>query len=78
MKAPGVADVGPPNPDLKNSPIVDDEIEEGEYAGIDESVEVCYFNGIRYASGDYVYSGDELLRCENGVWIRSEARVDEE
>ena len=39
----------------------DDEIESG----------VCYFNGRSYPLGEYVLSGDELLRCEErGVWVR--------
>lgn len=71
MKTPGVADVGAPDPELKNSPILDSEIEEGEFAGVEEGAQVCYFNGVRFPSGDYICSGDELLRCENGVWVRS-------
>lgn len=74
MKKMGVTDVGPPDPDLKNSPILDTEVEEGEYSGIDEQAQVCYFNGIRYASGDYVCSENEFLRCENGVWVPSGPR----
>jgi hypothetical protein len=64
-------EVGAPDPELKSSPVVDTEIEEGEFSGIEQDVQVCYFNGIRYASGDFVCSGDEILRCENGVWVRS-------
>lgn len=76
MRTSSFVDVGAPDPELKNSPVVDVEIEEGEFSGIDQDVEVCYFNGVRYASGDYVCSGDELLRCENGVWVRSGTRPD--
>ena len=71
MKIIDVADVGAPDPELKNSPVVDSEIEEGEFSGTDGDTQVCYFNDIRYPVGDYVCSGDELLRCENGVWARS-------
>jgi hypothetical protein len=71
MRTSGVTEVGAPDPELKNSPVVDTEIEEGEFSAIEQDVEVCYFNGVRFASGDYVRSGDELLRCENGVWVRS-------
>lgn len=73
MRSGSVVEVGAPDPELKNSPVVDSEIEDGEFSGIDREVQVCYFNGVRYASGDYVSSGDELLRCENGVWVRSES-----
>lgn len=76
MTSSDVADVGAPDPELKNSPVVDSEIEEGEFSAIDQDVQVCYFNGVRYASGDYVCSGDELLRCENGVWVRAGVRPD--
>lgn len=65
-----VVRVGAPDPEHETSPIIDTEIEEGEFAGFDENVQVCYFNGVRFASGDYVCSGDDLLRCENGVWVR--------
>ena len=71
MKTVDVTDVGAPDPELKNSPVIDSEIEEGEFSGVDREVEVCYFNGVVYPVGDYVCSGDELLRCENGVWVRS-------
>lgn len=70
MKHIGAADVGAADPELNNSPVIDSEIEEGEFVAVDQDVQVCYFNGVRYAMGDYVCSGDELLRCENGVWVR--------
>ncbi len=73
MKHIGVTDVGAADPELQNSPILDSEIEEGEFAAADLDVQVCYFNGVRYAMGDYVCSGEELLRCENGVWVRCES-----
>lgn len=70
MKTLGVTDVGAPDPELENSPVLDSEMEEGEFAGADAETQVCYFNGVLFPSGDYVRSGDELLRCENGVWVR--------
>jgi len=61
--------VGAPDPELKTSPILDEDEEESLDAEI-ESGE-CYFNGVRYAIGEYVLSGDELLHCAGrGVWIR--------
>ena len=65
-----LASVGVPDPEHETSPIIDSEVDEGEFAGLDESVQVCYFNGVSFASGDYVRSGDDVLRCENGVWVR--------
>ena len=77
VKNSDIADVGVPDPELKNSPVIDDEIEEGEYSGVDSDMQVCYFNGIRYPVGDYVCSGDDILRCENGVWVRAGSRHDD-
>jgi hypothetical protein len=63
--------VGAPDPDLKTSPIFDEEDREG--ISMDSELEegFCYFNGRVYQLGKYVCSGDELLRCvEYGVWAR--------
>lgn len=63
--------VGAPDPELKNSPIFDEASD--DFLSLDLEIEtgVCYFNGISYPIGDYVCSGDELLRCEErGVWVR--------
>ncbi|HUP05595.1 MAG TPA: hypothetical protein VMU47_00475 [Caldimonas sp.] len=61
--------VGAPDPELETSPIVgeDDETEvEPSVAG-----GACTFNGVRFAIGDLVLSGTEVLRCEEpGVWVR--------
>lgn len=64
-----VPQVGAPDPEANTSPIFDEDDE----VSLDAELEtgVCYFNGVAYAIGDYVRSGDELLRCEGrGVWIR--------
>lgn len=66
------ANVGGQDPELKNSPIVDDdEDEELDAAPIDEASEsaVCYFNGESFAPGTIVRSGTLMLRCEFGVWV---------
>ncbi len=63
--------VGAPDQELRNSPIFDDA--DSDYLSLDLEMETsaCYFNGKVYAIGQYVCSGDELLRCEEkGVWIR--------
>lgn len=65
-----VPDVGAPDPELKNSPIFDRESEEFEMLDLELESGVCYFNGVDYANGAYVCSGNELLHCERGVWIR--------
>lgn len=64
-----VPQVGAPDPELKTSPILD----EYEEISLDSELEtgVCYFNNARYAVGQYLRSGSELLHCEErGVWVR--------
>jgi hypothetical protein len=53
--------LGAPDPELKNSPIVD----EDEEPSLDLQPEtgVCYFHDVAYSLGQYVLSGSELLRC---------------
>ena len=62
--------VGAPDPELKTSPILDEE--DNEELSFDAELEapVCYFNGTAYGLGQYVLSGDEILRCDRGVWVR--------
>ena len=63
--------VGAPDPELRTSPIFDEA--DNEYLSLDAELEegLCYFNDQSYRLGDYVCSGNELLRCESaGVWIR--------
>ena len=70
--------VGAPDPELKTSPIFDGN--EGELS-LDQELGtgVCYFNNEVFAIGDYVCSGNELLRCEGrGVWVREGACYTEE
>jgi hypothetical protein len=69
-RRPNVPDVGAPDPELKNSPIFDRENEDTELVDLELESGVCYFNGVVFADGDYVCSGNELLCCERGVWIR--------
>jgi hypothetical protein len=67
--AQDISNVGAPDPELRTSPILDDE----EEASLDAELEsgVCYFNGLAYPIGQYVRSGDEVLQCTGpGIWIR--------
>ncbi|MDH3281802.1 MAG: hypothetical protein OEQ18_11845 [Gammaproteobacteria bacterium] len=67
-------DVGAPDPELKNSPILD--WEDAEFAVPETESGVCHFNGVSYTVGEYVSSGNELLRCEErGFWIRQGPRT---
>lgn len=66
-----VPEVGAPDPERKNSPIFDDDSLEEEYEDLELETGVCYLNDAVYSIGDYVSSGNELLRCAGrGVWIR--------
>ncbi len=63
--------VGAPDPERRNSPIFDSSTD--ELLSLDRELETgcCYFNGQPFALGQYVCSGEELLRCEDrGVWVR--------
>lgn len=63
--------VGAPDPELRNSPIMEETDEDYEIVA-QESDELpgCYFNGVSYKPGEYVCSGSgELLHCEQGVWV---------
>ena len=65
-----VRQVGAPDPALETSPIFDDR----EALTVDQALEdvACYFNGAAYRAGDFVMSGEELLRCDGkGVWVRA-------
>lgn len=64
--------VGSPDPELKTSPILEEE-------GLDDNVILpdadelpyCLFNSVSFDDGSYVCSGSgALLHCEQGVWVR--------
>lgn len=63
--------VGAPDPEKRNSEVVEETDEEFEVLGQEiPELPVCYFNGVVYADHSFVCSGDELLRCSGGVWVR--------
>ena len=69
-KLGSVPELGAPDPEQRNSPIFDDSADE---LSMDLELEegVCYFNNKTFSIGDYICSGNELLRCEiRGVWMR--------
>ena len=72
-----IPQVGAPDPELRSSPILDDEDEELP-TELEVETGVCYFNNLSYPLGSYVRSGSELLHCEErGVWVREgEVRPD--
>jgi hypothetical protein len=71
--------VGAPDPELKNSPIVD----HSEYDDRDGMSDVelesgaCHFNGEAFDIGDCVRSGSDVLECApRGVWVRKGVKRD--
>ena len=67
---PSIPQVGAPDPELKNSPIADEEDEETDVVRQQVPGEpVCYFNGTSYKHGAFVQSGSQLLKCSYGVWV---------
>ncbi len=67
----GIPQVGVPDPELKTSPILDDDDTELLSLDLEGEGGACYFNGVRFPIGQYVRSGDEILHCEGrGVWVR--------
>lgn len=72
MKHMNVEEVGAADPELKNSPVLDDIDVEFEPVVSEEQEAVCYYNDVSYPVGTYVSSGPGLLRCEKGgVWVRA-------
>ncbi len=65
------AQVGAPDPELRNSPIIEETDEDYPLAGQDLPGEAeCHFNGQSYRDGQFICSGNELLRCQRGAWLR--------
>ncbi len=61
--------VGAVDPELKTSPIVDEDEELSLDLGLETGA--CYFNNVAYPIGQFVLSGNELLHCEErGLWVR--------
>lgn len=62
--------VGAPDPELRNSPIIEPGEEATELPDIDEPRSAsCYFNGEAFSSDSEVLSGETRLRCMQGSWI---------
>lgn len=63
--------VGAPDPEARTSPIFDRSPEQYMSPDLELEEGCCFFNNAQFALGDYVCSGDGLLRCEGrGVWVR--------
>jgi hypothetical protein len=67
----GPRQVGALDPELRNSPIIDESAFDERAGSADLELEraVCYFNGEAFLPGTYVMSGSELLQGGLGVWV---------
>ena len=62
--------VGAPDPELRTSPIAEENDEAMETLKQEVQGEpVCTFNGKAFAQGALVCSGGALLRCDYGIWV---------
>lgn len=58
-----IRQVGAPDPERRNSPIIEDTDEEFNYAGQELSeAPRCYFNDVAFPVGEFVCSGSEMLQ----------------
>ncbi|MFO1393956.1 MAG: hypothetical protein U1F09_09375 [Steroidobacteraceae bacterium] len=65
-----IPQVGAQDPELRNSPIAEEEDEDTDVVRQQVPGEpVCWYNGRDYRNGEYVRSGTQLLKCSYGVWL---------
>lgn len=62
--------VGAPDPELKTSPIADENNDDTDSLKQQVPGETaCYFNDNSYPHGTSVKSGTMILKCDYGIWI---------
>lgn len=63
--------VGPVDPERRNSPIQSDPEQSFELLReqVGDETAACLFNDVSYEDGEVVASGATLLRCESGIWV---------
>jgi hypothetical protein len=67
-----IPQVGAQDPELRNSPIAEEEDEDTDTVRQQLPGEpVCWYNGGEYRHGDYVASGSQVLLCSYGVWVEA-------
>jgi hypothetical protein len=66
--------VGTPDPERRNSPVLTDPEQSFELLReqVGDEAEGCYFNDVLYGEGATVRSGNTPLRCERGIWVEAE------
>lgn len=64
--------VGAPDPERRNSPILEETDEQLAALAreLDDAPGVCYLNDDPYGPEDHVCSGSVLLQCRHGAWVR--------
>jgi hypothetical protein len=69
---PSLPQVGAQDPELRNSPIADEEDEDTDVVRQQVPGEpVCFYNGAEYSHGSFVASGSQVLKCSYGVWVEA-------
>lgn len=67
-----ILELGPQDPELRNSPICAEMDEDREFPRQNAPDPAhCYFNGKGYPDGSFVRSGTVTLKCCDGVWVES-------
>jgi hypothetical protein len=66
--------VGTPDPERRNSPILADPEQSFELLReqVGDEAAGCYFNDVLYGEGATVLSGNTPLRCDRGIWVEGE------
>jgi hypothetical protein len=70
-----IADMGPVQADARTSPLAIESDE--DYDVIRQEVEdeaICWFNDQQFAHDDVIFSGNDILRCDKGLWVRAGRR----
>jgi hypothetical protein len=69
---PSLPQVGAQDPELRNSPIAEEEDEDTDVVRQQVPGEpVCFYNGTEYRHGSFVASGSQVLKCSYGVWVEA-------
>ena len=69
---PSLPQVGAQDPELRNSPIAEEEDEDTDVVRQQVPGEpVCFYNGAEFRNGDFVASGSQVRKCSYGVWVET-------
>lgn len=71
-----IVDVGAPVDGKKTSPIGTETAEDEALIPPDTATgdPVCWFNDQEFGQDEMVYSGNDILRCDGGIWVRAGRR----